>query len=126
MNTPRTLRTVDPSGRPIVRVEMSNLPNVFATVDAADYDRLIAEGVSCRWFINSNGQGTSYVRVSINGVRGNLVLPARLILNAGRGEVVQYATPDRLDLRRSNISIVKGWAKRQSQTPLQAEAAFAL
>jgi hypothetical protein len=117
---------VDPSGRPVVRVEMSNLPNVFATVDAADYDRLLAEGVSARWFINSNGKGTSYVRVSVNGVRGNLVLPARLILDAGRGEAVRYATPDRLDLRRSNISVVKGWAKKRSHTPVQAEALYAL
>ena len=126
MNTPRILRMVDEFARPIVRVEMSNLPNVFATLDAADYDRLLSEGVSQRWFINSNGTGASYVRAADANAKGGLVLIARLVLAAGRGQVVHYASLDRLDLRRKSISLKGGAAKGRALTPMEVEAALSL
>lgn len=104
MNNPRIVRTDDADGRAVVYVEMSNRLGVFAKVDEADFDALLAAGVSSRWILNSSGRGKpEYVRVALGTVKGGIATVARLILNAGPGEGVSYQSYDHLDLRRANL-----------------------
>ncbi len=82
-----------------------------AVVDREDLERLMAERFPFNWFALTDGQGNRYV-----GVRhprlGNVVTVAREIMQAARGEVISYRTPDRLDLRKSNLERRGGPAKR--------------
>lgn len=106
---PRALHTTL-EGSPVVRVEMSNAPGVFAVVDRDDYDALAAAGFPTRWFINSTGNGYWYVRFSPGRFAGKLETVARTILGPRRGRVVKYRDGDRLNLRRSNLYYAQGFA----------------
>lgn len=80
-------------------------------IDRDDFDRLVAEGLSLNWFLSGNGNGRYYV--SVRHPRfGNTVPVARHIMRAGRGQVVQYRSGDRLDLRKANLTRSEGAAKR--------------
>lgn len=76
-----------------------------AKISPEDYGRLKAAGWLERWYVNSNGTGSSYVRSDIANRPESKTTIARLILGAGPGDVVRYRRNDRLDLRRSNIYI---------------------
>ncbi len=100
-------RFTDAEGNPVVRVFLCD--GTSAVADAADFDHLIALGVSPHWYPSGNGQGRSYVCVS--PPRGPVwpshnprVNVARLIVAPfNRGQVVKYADGNRLNLRRSNL-----------------------
>lgn len=82
----------------------------MARLDAEDYRRLRAAGVSDQWTLNAGkrGSGTVYVRCMLAGQagqRGNLATVARLIVNAPKNLIVRYRNGDRLDLRRQNLTI---------------------
>jgi hypothetical protein len=64
-----------------------------ATVDAADFETLMARGVSPRWKLSQAGK----VMVGANKT------VARLIANAQRGQWVKYLDSDPTNLRRSNL-----------------------
>lgn len=81
------------------------------TVDRDDFDRLVTKGLSLNWYLSGDGQGRHYVCVYHQRL-GNIVPVAREIMQAGRGEVVRYRSPDRLDLRKDNLTRSEGAAKR--------------
>lgn len=107
------IHTTDDHGTPIVLVPLASHP-IPAQVDAEDFDRLIAQGVSLFWTLNWSGTGYPYVRCSNPRVAGHLTTVARLILNVGPGRVVKYRDGNRLNLRRSNLWVANGPAKGQS------------
>ena len=117
---PAPIRSRDTQGNPIVRVPMDREGTRWATLDAADFDRLVAEDISLTWFFNDSGNGHSYVKAHARGVAGRLLSVPRLILRAGPKEVVRYVTRDRLDLRRRNLTLAKGKAKRTDSTLIAA------
>ncbi|MFN3831145.1 MAG: hypothetical protein ACK4SQ_02895 [Allorhizobium sp.] len=82
-----------------------------AVVDREDLERLIAERFPFNWFEITDGQGNRYVGVHHPRL-GNVVTVAREIMQAARGEVISYRTPDKLDLRKSNLQRRGGPAKR--------------
>lgn len=114
---PRILRTSDPDGRAVVRVEMANQRGLFAVMDAADFDDWIKAGRSPRMITNNNGPMTGTYRVVFydRSVAGGLAGVAREILRLGKGQVVAYLNSDRLDLRRCNLAIRRGRAKGQTK-----------
>lgn len=76
-----------------------------ARLDAEDYHRLRAAGVSDQWTLNANSKGTLYVRCPMHGKPGDLATVARLIVNAPAGRIVRYRNGDRLDLQRRNLCV---------------------
>lgn len=119
--TPRILQGVTDLGASLVKVEMTNQPGVFATVDEEDFRRLVAEGYPKRWFINMSSTGYWYVRFSSDRYLGKLESVGRVIMNAPKGRVVKYRDGDRTNLRRSNLYLTRGYAP--GQTPI-TEADF--
>lgn len=53
-----------------------------------------------------------YVRAASNNAKGHCVGVARLIVGAGRGQVVKYEDGDTTNLRRENLWVGRGAAKR--------------
>lgn len=107
MRTP--VRTIDQSGREIIRVPLAKAIGM-AVLDAADFDQLMALGLSPHWYLN----GTTthgYVRAGLN-TRGKGVGVARVILGVGSGRIVKYRDGDPTNLIRSNLVVAKGAAKR--------------
>lgn len=117
MHTPRVRRAFDDARQPIVRAEIVGRPNVFVTLDEADYDALIAARGTLRFYLVQNRvDGPSYVRIKQHDVLGRLTLVSRAIANPGRGQIVRYRNEDHLDLRRRNLVVANG-GKRMGPTP---------
>lgn len=53
-----------------------------------------------------------YVRAGAWGMSGNQVTVSRALLGLGRRQVARFYTSDRLDLRRRNLEVGRGNAKR--------------
>lgn len=105
--------TTDTDGEAVVLIPLAN-HNEPAKLFRDDFDRLMAEGCSDQWMLNSNGQGHAYVRVGNSNVAGQLESVARLVFNAGNGVVVKHYDGDRLNLRSDNLMTEKGYAKGQT------------
>ena len=77
-------------------------------MDAADYHKLMARGVSPNWTaITDNKSGFTYVCVFINGSTVTNSFVSRLILGTKKGGRVTFLNGDRLDLRRGNLHVAK-------------------
>lgn len=74
-----------------------------AKISPTDYRRLKAAGWLSGWYVNSNGNGSVYVRANLATRAEAKTTIARLILEASPDDVVRYHRNDRLDLRRSNL-----------------------
>lgn len=85
-------------------------------LDWEDYDRLMVLGISPNWSLIDDQRGNKYVAVWYPKMR-NMLPIARLVMSAGRGEVVRYRTPDRCDLRKKNLFTEGGPAKRDQHIP---------
>ncbi|MBO0904668.1 hypothetical protein [Jiella sonneratiae] len=109
---PSPQRCTDEQGTPIARVPVDARGDKWATLDARDFDRIIADGLSLTWHLNSDGKRRSYVKAHSRTASGGLVTVARVIMGAGPGEIVAYLTGDRLDLRQRNLIVERGKAKR--------------
>lgn len=109
---PDPIRCRDDSGREIVKVATDAEGRRWATLYADDFDRLAMMGLSRTWFFNHSGGGYWYVKAHAPSASGSLVSVARLILEMGPKEVVRYLNGDHLDLRRENLGVRSGWAKR--------------
>lgn len=108
-NTRTPVRTVNQSGREIVRVPLAKNMGT-AVLDAPDFERLMALGLSPHWYLNGTNKH-GYVRAGLN-TRGNGVGVARVILGLGAGRIVKYRDGDSKNLMRSNLVVAKGAAKR--------------
>lgn len=88
------------------RVALGNHPERPARVDLADLVRIRAEGYGGAWFVATNGQGRTYVRM--NGKPGDapLVQVARLVAQARRDQVVRHIDGDHLNLTRKNLRLI--------------------
>jgi hypothetical protein len=76
----------------LVTVPLSN-SNRTVTLDAVDFESLMAKGISPRWKLSQAG------KVMV----GNNHTVARLILDAGKGFRVRYLDNDPTNLRRTNL-----------------------
>ena len=113
----------DEHGAACFRIPLSNSPDTFAILDQQSFTNLISQGLTGRWFLNSNGAGRSYVRISVpvEGRRGGTnLLVARLIIGAGPRTVVRYANGNPLDLRFVNLAWRKGKSGRTDADTLAA------
>ena len=113
----------DEHGTPCFRIPLGNRPGTFAIVDQQQFANLVSQGVTGRWFLNSNGTGRSYVRIAVpvEGRRGGTnLLVARLIIGAGPRTVVRYANGNPLDLRFVNLAWRKGKSGRTDADTLAA------
>lgn len=93
----------DADGAPIFRIRTA--ANVEFKIDAVDID-LIGVGP---FFSNDNGTGRFYIRAA--GL-DNLIMVARVIAGAAKGVVVRYRDRDPRNLRRKNLVMGSGRAKR--------------
>jgi len=98
--------TADDYGNPIARVPLAKGAGT-ATIDRADWDRLLARGVSPNWYLGTSGIGPNRKPAIRTTRRGEIVQVARLILGATPNHRLVYRTSDRTDLRRVNISLKK-------------------
>jgi hypothetical protein len=96
--------TADDYGNPIALVPLAKGAGI-ATVDRADWDTLLARGVSPNWYLGTSGVGLNRKPAIRTTHRGKIVQVARLILEAAPNHRLVYRTSDRTDLRRMNIGL---------------------
>jgi hypothetical protein len=75
-----------------------------AVLNDTDFFRLMDSGLTDQWLVNDNGSGTSYVRCMY---QGRVITVARLIVTAPANSHVRTINGDPLDLRRSNLKVIK-------------------
>lgn len=95
-------------GGPVVLVELSNRPGVYAKLDRTDWDDWINAGRSTKFFANGNGVGAEYVFHYDPTRPGKNTLVARTLASPGKRKVTRYANGDRTDLRRANLWVTPG------------------
>lgn len=104
--------TIDPDGNRLAHLPLAHTSE-RATLYADDYERVVADGYSPCWSFASTGGRQKYVLVNArspnNAPRSFTV--ARLVAEAGKGQLVSYADGDRLNLRRENLLLHEGRAK---------------
>jgi hypothetical protein len=105
------VRHTDPDGASITLIPLTN-SDLPAKVLTSDFDRLIAEGVSTQWFLNSNGCGRRYVRACKGSSRPNMI--SRLVIKAPKGTTVAHRDGSTLNLRRDNLKCVRSHKRRCS------------
>jgi hypothetical protein len=100
--------SVDPDGRKVVKVPLNNRarPHQYATLDQTDFERITAAFGEAAWVLNGNGKGRFYVRLSDPERRNNTMI-ARIIMEDPEGRRVRHRDGDQLNLRRSNLEVVK-------------------
>jgi hypothetical protein len=98
--------------RELITVSVSN--RFETTLYRDDYAVLLALGLSPSWFIWRSGYVATPAPYSPNGH----VNVARVLLDAGEGEVVRYVDSDKLNLRRENLLIEPGFALRRDRAAL--------
>lgn len=93
-------------------------------IEQADYGSIVANGLSAKWILNSNGTGTTQVKAH-HAQRG-CVSVAREVLGLlrGDGRRVKLVNGDPLDLRRCNLEIdepgtrIVATQRRRAQKPI--------
>jgi hypothetical protein len=90
-----------------------------------DFDIHEARGLSWQWLLHDNGRGLLYVAVPLTDATGGLVTVSRLLVNAPPGSRIKYLDGNRLNLRRENLFVGKGYSKGRERAAIQAlDAAF--
>ncbi len=119
------IETTDRDGRPIVCVPLPDGRHV--KLFPRHYARLQRMGIGPNWFVNGNGRGSYYVRVTVDlgAGRSNNAQLARLIACPGKpGAAVTYRDGNPLNLRFDNLEVGrrKGRGKAREQfIPYDAE-----
>lgn len=115
-NNRKIERTTDAYGDAIVRVPLANFAG-YAIVDAEDFDRMMAAGLSPNWFANLNGKnGRLYVKTQVPHDRPRTV--ARFVAGAGDNESVRYCDGDTFNLRHENLIVYRGGRVRYGSEEL--------
>lgn len=103
------IKTASPSAsrkREVIKVHLRNVDR-YATVYRDDYDRVIAEIGTARWFVNiirrDGGRTDHYIRAKPLGCR-NVVMIARIIARAVPRTAVRYRDGDVFNLRSENLN----------------------
>ncbi len=103
-----------PTAAPVA-IPLGNSPGDFALLDPADWTAWQTAGMPERLFLNHTGGGRSYVAYVDTSAPGELAYLARWIMKPGRDQCVRYLTRNRLDLRRSNLRLIKRKAATSQQ-----------
>ncbi|OZB59014.1 MAG: hypothetical protein B7X39_13020 [Lysobacterales bacterium 14-68-21] len=115
-----TTFTTDASGRRIAHVALSGTTERTKLL-ADDLDRILADGYSPLWSFTITGGDRWYVLVPANNPKGRqrTLTVARLVAQAGRGQIVKYADGDRLNLLPENLLVKEGtaWTPIDRVTP---------
>lgn len=90
-----------------VAIPLGNAPGEFALFDPADWAAWQAAGMPERLFLNRATPQHSYVAYVDKTAPGELAYVARWIMQPGRDQCVRFNTRNRLDLRRSNLRLMK-------------------
>lgn len=98
-----------PNGDPLLSVPLAS--GGSAVLHRDDYERLIELGYSPNFTRNFDRGHRGYVVTHAPGLRGSIVTVARLITNAGKGQIVKYQDKDRANLLRSNLYLTTGFAR---------------
>ncbi|MFC5525733.1 hypothetical protein ACFPPA_08245 [Rhodanobacter ginsengisoli] len=106
-----TIFTIDHDGRPIAHVALSGT-NQRAKILVEDLERVLAAGYSPCWAYTCTDRIRWYVQARTYNPRGRprSVTIARLVVQAGKGQVVRYADGDHLNLLPENLLVKKGCA----------------
>lgn len=76
----------------------------YARIDAHDYDRLAACGLSFDWFTSIDAHGALHVQAPSRApARCPVLSVARVVTGAAPSERVKFVDGDRLNLLRSNL-----------------------
>jgi hypothetical protein len=118
-NRPRkVVFTTDKQGRKVVLVGLSD-GHCQARLMTEDWELLVAQDAHTGWCLNSTGNGHAYVRCGRERFHGSLETVARLIMEAGPGDVVRYRDGNRLNLCRDNLYFSRrGRAELQTPRPV--------
>lgn len=87
-------------GNPLVRVQLAKT-GASAVLHLTDYARVLTTIGTASWFLDSNGQGKTYVRAWHPILRRNVMI-SRLVLGADEG-AIRHQDGDSLNLRRGNL-----------------------
>jgi hypothetical protein len=91
-------------------------PNRFATVDAADYEKLS----KYKWYVSSHGHNVyAYCRT-----RGRMVSMHRMILRPRRGRIVDHIDGNGLNNRRCNLRVCTRRQNLANQKPRGGSSRF--
>ncbi|MEH3146264.1 MAG: hypothetical protein PGN34_13150 [Methylobacterium frigidaeris] len=112
------VRQIDPDGAAVVGVLLSNASE-RVWLDADAYAAVLNELGDVALFLGRNERGTAYVRLCNpeSGVQETL---ARIITGRVPRTNVSYADQDRLNLRRTNLVLMRGAGgrpKRRKRAP---------
>lgn len=87
----------------------------MASINPDDLAFLKRLGCSMSWRLSPTG----YVTASERTATGRCIGVARALLDAGPGYVVKHLDNDKTNLRRDNLALVPGWAKRRDREYLR-------
>lgn len=90
----------DTCGNPLVRVQLAKA-GASAVLHLTDYARVLTTIGTASWFLDTNGQGKTYVRAWHPILRRNVMI-SRLVLGGEQG-VIRHRDSDPLNLRRDNL-----------------------
>ena len=95
----------DTDGTPLIRVSLGPENAKYAVLEERDFVELVQSGLSPAWRLIAQGYVAAH-STKPNG--GKNLSPARVLLSAGKGDLVFYLDNDKTNLRRSNLQLVKG------------------
>ncbi len=117
MNPPSIETFIDENGTKVARVPLNGRYAADAPFAVIDYDDLMEiheSGTSLRWCLCHNGKGRFYVSGRNPRFQHSRVNIVRELTKPQSGFIVRYENNDRTDLRRSNLSVERGNAKRRT------------
>lgn len=101
----RPITTVQEGTREVARVPLGRNASLHAEIYRDDFDFLVKLGLSPNWSSYKNVTG-NYVTASAVDTPSKHVLVARVLMDAGAGQVVRYADGNPLNMRRENLRLV--------------------
>jgi hypothetical protein len=95
----------------------------IAIVLPASFEWLMIRSITDQWVWNlSRKGGKGYVRCGLTDRYGNLMTPARFIVEAEKNQIVKYRDGNALNLRDDNLYLASGWAKAREVARMELAA----